>query len=147
MITDALLTLSDAQALTATAFSTNTVDLGNVTPKIDIAAGEPMAMTIAVDVTADATTGDETYTFEFVQSANANLSSPDILAQIAIARATLVAGFRFYIALASGVITKRFVGAQYVLGGTTPLITVSSQIQPLSMVQNDKTYAKGYTIS
>jgi len=36
---------------------------------------------------------------------------------------------------------------QYVLDGTSPSITVTAQVQPMSMIQNDKTYAKAYTIS
>jgi hypothetical protein len=147
MFVDALGQLSDAQALSATGFSTNTIDLSNVTPKIDIGIGEPMCIAFAVDVAADTASGDETYTFQFVQSANANLSSPDILAQVAIARATLVAGYKFYLPIPSPLITKRFIGVQYTLGGTTPSITVTAFLQPLSMVQNEKVYAKGYTIS
>jgi hypothetical protein len=82
-----------------------------------------------------------------VQSANANLSSPDILAQVAVSRTVLLAGFKFYLPIPVNLITKRFIGVQYTLGGTTPSITISSQIQPMSMIQADKTYAKGYTIS
>ena len=150
MFIDALGLLSDAQALTATAFSTNTIDFGNVTPKRDVASGEPLCVAIQVDVSADATTGDETYRFDVVQSANANLSSPDILITTDtgfITRALLVAGFKFYLALPEGIITKRYFGMQYTLAGTTPLITVTAELQSLSMVQTDKTYAKGYTIS
>lgn len=149
MFLDALLLLSDAQALSATGFSTNTIDLGNVTPKRDIAVGEPMCVVITVDVAADATSGDETYTFQFVQSANANLSSPDVLAQTAIARATLVAGYSVILPIPEGVITKQYVGMQYTLAGTTPSITVTAALQPQSMASLAKpqTYAKAYTIS
>ena len=147
MLIDALLSLSDAQALSATGFSTNTVDLGAMTPVRDIGAGEPMCVSFSVDVAADAGTGDETYTFQFVQSANANLSSPDILSQVAVARGTLLAGYHFYLPIPVHLITKRYIGVQYTLAGTTPSITVTAQIQPMAMVQEDRTYAKGYTIS
>jgi Bbp16-like protein len=149
MILDSLLTLSDAQALTASAYSTNTVDLGNVTPKRDIGVGEGLAVIVTVDVAADATTGDETYQFEFVQSANADLSSHDSLEAVAIARGDLVAGYSFTIPLSSGRITKRYVGLRFTLGGTTPLITVTASIQPRSMASLAKpaTMAKGYTVS
>lgn len=149
MLIDALLTLSDAQALTATAFSTNTIDLGSVTPKRDIFVGEGLEVVITVDVAADATTGDETYIFQFVQSANANLSSPDVLSQEQVARGTLVAGFSFTLPVGQGLLTKQYIGLQYTLGGTTPLITVTAQLQPrkMSSLAKPQTYAKGYTIS
>ena len=60
MILDSLLKFSDAQALTATADSTNVIDLSN---DRDIGIGEPMALVVTVGVAADFTTGDETYQF------------------------------------------------------------------------------------
>jgi hypothetical protein len=42
MFIDSFLLLSDSQAVTADAASTNTIDLGNVSPKRDIGNGEPM---------------------------------------------------------------------------------------------------------
>ncbi|HXD72173.1 MAG TPA: hypothetical protein VN628_00480, partial [Vicinamibacterales bacterium] len=119
MILDSLLSLSDAQALSASAYSTNTIDLGNVTPKRDVGVGEALALVITVDVAADVASGDETYQFEFVQSANADLSSHDSLEAVAVARATLVAGYSIVIPIPSGVITKRYIGVRYTLGGTT----------------------------
>lgn len=149
MFIDALLLLSDAQALTATAFSTNTIDLSNVTPKRDIAVGETMAIVLTVDVAADFTTGDETYTFQFVQSANANLSSPDVLAQWAILASALTIGASFVFPLPENRITKQFIGMQYTLAGTTPTITVTCFLtsELLASVGTPKAYAKGYTIS
>lgn len=149
MFVDALLLLSDAQALSATGFSTNTIDLGTQTVQRDVAVGEGLEVNIQVDVAADTSSGDETYTFQFVQSANANLSSPDVLAQLAIARATLVAGYTFTLPIPENQITKRFIGMQYTLGGTTPTITVTAFIEPqkLSSLGTPKAYARGYTIS
>jgi len=56
MIPDALLLVSDAQAFTAVAVSTHSVDLGNVTPKRQIGTGEPLGFAVAVDVAASSTT-------------------------------------------------------------------------------------------
>jgi hypothetical protein len=150
MVIDAQLLLSDAQAITADAASTNTIDLGNVTPKNQIGDGEPLALVICVDVAADATTGDETYEFQLIQSANADLSSPDILVKsdtAFITRATLVAGYKLVLPIPPGFPTKRYLGAYYNVGGTTPTITVTTFIQPLSMVEKLKDYANAYTIS
>lgn len=149
MILDALLLLSDAQALTATAFSTNTIDLSNVTPKRDIAVGEPMAIMLTVDVAADFTTGDETYIVQFVQSANANLSSPDVLAQWAILASALTVGASFVLPLPENRITKQYIGLQYTLAGTTPTVTVTASLQPMSMasVAKPQSYADAINIS
>lgn len=145
MYVDALLLVSDAQALSATGFSTNTIDLSSVSPARDIAVGEQMGWGITVDVAADTSSGDETYTFQAVQSANANLSSPDVLAQIAIARATLVAGYGFFLPYPEGQITKRYIGLQYTLGGTTPTITVTAFLTSARLWSQPRaqTYAKG----
>jgi hypothetical protein len=147
MITDSLMMLSDAQAFTADAVTTNTIDLGNVTPKRGIGTGEPMAIVITVDVAADHTTGDETYEFQFIQSANADLSSPDILCLRTILYSDLTAGSIHVIPVPPGSITKRYIGVNYNGGGTTPTITATIFLQPMSMIQQNKDYAKGYTIS
>ena len=139
--------LSDAQALTATAFSTNTYDSGANTPSNDVGDGEPMCVAIGVDVAADFTSANETYQFDIVQSANANLSSPDVLASRIITAANLTLGSLRYIDVPAGAQTKRFIGIQYTLGGTTPTITVTAAYAPKSMIQRNKIYAKGYTIS
>lgn len=149
MFVDALQLLSDAQALTATAYSTNTIDFGNVSPARDVGAGEPMEITLEVDVAADGTTTDETYEFQVVQSANANLSSHDVLASRTITYANLTLGSIHRLPVPAGAITKRYFGLRAVLGGTTPTITVTAHLQTASMAAVAKpiTYAKGYTVS
>lgn len=149
MFVDSLTLLSDAQALTATAYSTNTIDLGSVTPKREIGGGEPLALVVSVDVAADFTTGDETYQFNFVQSANANLSSDDDLAMRAVSAASsgLAAGTIVVVPVPQGSVTKQYIGAQYVLAGTTPTITVTAFITLQSMLQMFKAYASGFTVS
>jgi hypothetical protein len=147
MLLDAQLLLSDAQAVTADAASTNTIDLGDVTPKRVIGDGEPMALVIVVDVAADATTGDETYEFQLIESANANLSSPDIILAKSVAAASLTAGAKVVIPVPPGSPVKRYLGAYYNVGGTTPTITCTAFLQPLSMVEKRVLYANGYSIS
>src|SRR5262245_10029063 len=132
MYIDALGLLDDAHAYSATAFSTNTIDFGNVTPKRQIGDGEPMGIGVICDVAADFTTGDETYRFDVVQSANANLSSPDIISShTRVASATpgagqLFLGARFFLPLNPGFPTKQFFGLQLTLAGTTPTITITA---------------------
>ena len=60
MYVDSNLLLSDAQALTASGASTDVLDLK---VDADMGRGEPVALVIVVDVAADGTTTDETYSF------------------------------------------------------------------------------------
>lgn len=145
MKVDALNQLSDAQAFTATAFSTNTYDsdsAGN-----DMSIGEELVLALAVDVAADFTTTDETYTIELVQSANANLSSPDVLASRTILAADLSAGSTHYLPLPQGSKSKRYLGYRATLGGTTPSVTLTAFLQPASMIDKQKFYPNNYTIA
>jgi hypothetical protein len=142
MILDSLLKFSDAQALTATADSTNVIDLSN---DRDIGKGEPMALVVTVGVAADFTTGDETYQFQLETDDNAAFSSATVIGDVTVAAANLAAGDKVVIPL--GQTNERYLQAHYVLGGTSPSVTVDSYLQPLSMVDASATYASGYSIT
>mgnify|MGYP005991332567 FL=1 len=142
MILDSLLKFSDAQALTATADSTNVIDLSN---DRDIGKGEPMALVVTVGVAADFTTGDETYQFQLETDDNAAFSSATVIGDVTVAAANLAAGDKVVIPL--GHSNERYLQARYVLGGTTPSVTVDAYLQPLSMVDASATYASGYSIT
>lgn len=146
MILDALEQLAKAQAVTATdANTTNTKDLGNVTPKRDIGDGEPMCLLFTVDVAAAGST--DTTDLMLVQSVNADLTSYDVLVRRRVANASLTAGARVVVPIAPGAITKRYIGGRIELG-TGDTITVSCWLQPLSMVDLDNVhYATGITIA
>lgn len=137
--------LSDSQAVTADAVSTNSFDTGAAAN--DIGTGEPLCVDVTIEVAADAATGDETYTFEAIESAAAALTTPTVLASRTIAAATLVAGYNFQIPIPPGAKVLRYLGANYNTGGTTPGITISAFIQPLSMIQQWKAYDDNITIS
>ena len=138
MILDALLLLSDAQAVSADAASTNTIDLGAVNMRIG--SGKPLVVLFAVDVAADITTGDETYVFQVIQSAAANLSSPDVLQLRTIVAADLKAGATQVVGIPIGTPTKRYLGAFYDVGGTTPTITVTAAVVPQDFVARQDYY-------
>ncbi len=150
MIIDAQQLLSDAQALTVTAPSTNIIDLG---VDRDLGKGKGMAVVVNVDVAADGTTGDETYQFDLETDDNAGFASPElILRRIAgalpsIPRARLVAGFRLVLPIPSDPEMERFLRVNYVLGGTTPTITVTTHLQPMDMIQAEAVYPDNITIS
>lgn len=145
MFQDAQCLLSNAQAITADAVSTNTYDTGAAGN--DITEGEPLGVVITVDVAADFTTGDETYTFEVIQDDDAALGSPLILVSRAILASDLTIGSRHVIPIPPGGKTLRYLGVNYNVAGTTPTITVTTAIGPLSMLGGWKAYADGFSIS
>ena len=145
MILDAQLLMSDAQAVTADAVSTNTFDSGAAGD--EIGTGEALTLAIGVDVAADFTTGDETYVFSIIQSATANLASATKLVTRTIAASLLTAGSLHFIDLEAKAKTQRYLGVDYDVGGTTPTITVTSWFTLRSMIQAEKTYARGYTVN
>ena len=157
MYLDAQLQFSDGQAVTATAVGTNVIDLS-----VDrsIGNGEPMAVVITVDVDADQTTGDEDYTFQVEYASNAAQSTgrqligeriyesgtPGAPAQDAD---LLVVGYRIIIPIPPTTLdeSEQFLGIRYVTAGTTPTITCSAFLQPMSMIDATNDYASGFTVS
>jgi hypothetical protein len=150
MYIDALNLLSNSQALTATGVSVSSIKVGFTA---SIGAGivvptfvEPMAIAFSIPVDADSASGDETYAFQLIQSDNADLLSPDVVAACQPPATALVAGAQFALPVPPNRVTKRYIGARYVLGGTTPSLCVTAALQPMSMIQGVKQYAKAHTI-
>lgn len=141
MFTDAQLLLSDAQALTATAASTNLVDLGATERKLGV--GEPMAVVIFCDVALAGTTPTFVATVESDSAAGFG-SAATVIASASYS--SIAAGSKIVLPIPAGN-TERYLRLNYTLGGTTPTVTVTSIIQPMSMIQNDSVYADGFTIS
>lgn len=144
MIIDNQLVLSDAQALTASAASTNVLDLkasglyGN---------GEQLALVVWVDVATDGTTGDETYTIK-LQSDDADTfgSATDLTPAYTLARSS-AAGTKVIVPLPANAATERYLRAYYTLGGTTPTATLTAAIMPMSAAGQWKAHPDGFTIS
>lgn len=157
MLLDAQNLFSDAQAVTADAVGTNVIDL---TVDRSIGNGEPMCVLFSVDVAADQTTGDEDYTFDVEYASNAAQSTgrqligrrvfesgtPTAPAQDAD---LLVAGYKFYIPIPPTLLSEseRYLGIRYDVTGTTPTITCTAALVPLSAVENYNAYPDGLTIS
>lgn len=132
------------QAFSADAVSENSYDSGAAGN--DISLGEPLGIGIAVSVAADYTTGDETYEFQAVQDSEEALGSPSVLAARTIAAADLVAGSRHVLPIPPGSKTERYLGLNFNGGGSTPTITISAWIAPLSTLGAWKAMAKGYSV-
>lgn len=141
MYVDKLLHLSDAQALTATADSTNVIDLSN---DRDIGKGQAMAFVVSVGVAADFANADETYTFQLETDDNAAMTSSTIVAGGTIIAADLTAGSVHAFPIASA--NEQYLQGVYTLGGTTPSVTVDTWVAPLCDVDQYVTYADNITI-
>lgn len=157
MILDAQATFSDAQAITADAVGTNVIDL---LADRSIGNGEPMAVLFVVEVAADQTTGDEDYTFEVeYASAAAQNAGRQLIGRRVFESGTptapaqdadlLVAGFMFTIPIPQTKLSEseRYLGVRYDVTGTTPTITVSAYLVPMSFVQAENVYPDGLTIT
>lgn len=140
MITDAQLLFSDAQALTASAASTNYVDL---TKDRDIGVGRPLAVVITVDVAADYTTGNETYAVAVQTDDNSSFSSATDLVSYTFVAADRAAGAKIVIPFPHT--NERYIRLYYTLGGTTPTVTLTASL--VENAEEIRTYASGYSIS
>lgn len=157
MILDAHNLFSDAQAVTASAVGANVIDLSQ---DRSIGNGEPLGVLFCVNVAADQTTGDEDYTFDLEYASNAAQSAGrQLIGRRVFESGTpaapaqdadlLVAGFKFVIPIPPTLLSEseRFLGIRYVTAGTTPTITVTAALLPLSMIQADVSYPDAITIS
>lgn len=144
MLLDAQTLLSDAQALTATANSTNVYDSSS---DRNIGLGTPLGVKITCDVAIGGTS--PTATAKIVTDDNASLSSKtDVTGAVSLAG--LAAGGSVIIPVPPDTVMERYIAVTYTLGGTSPTITVTAWLAPLSMLETSGTnvyYAAGYTVS
>lgn len=126
MIIDKLLQVSDGQAVTASAASTNVIDFGQANPNTGM--DDRSKMVIAVDESA-AAVGAATVTFSVQDSAD-NATFTDVAVTGAIGKAQLAAGkqvvipmptklrryCRVYYTVATGMLTAGKFSAQIVTG-------------------------------
>lgn len=144
MLQDLQAKLSVAQALTATADSTNYYD---TLSDYDISRGEPLGLVITVDVAADFTTGDETYTFALETDDNTSFSSATVIATKTILAADLAANSVHVIPF-HATNAERYLQGVYTLGGTTPTVTVTAELKALSDVSTwTGSQPSGYTVN
>ena len=143
MITDKLLRVSEDQALTTTAFSTDTIDLGVAR---DIGEGTPLYMNFAVTT---ALANGTSVKFEVVSSANANLSSPTVIGSSdAITTANLTLGKNIVVGInpdkaGTG---QRYLGARYTIVGTYNAGKVTADVVE-TIGDGQKFYASGFTVA
>jgi hypothetical protein len=143
MITDKLLRVSEAQAVTTTAVSTNTIDLSVAR---DIGEGETLYMHFAV---VEAFAGGTSTAFEIIIADDAALSSnvevvsssgPELTATLGLGKAVAVK-----INPLIGSTGKRYMGARYTVVGTNTAGKVTADV--VETIQDGKKfYASGFTV-
>ena len=126
MYTDAQLRPSDAQDLAggaATTVSTNSIDL--LSANRNLGRGQQMRAIVTPD---EAFAGGTSLEVQLVQSDNADLSSPDVIASSGtIAEADIPSAAPIFdVAMPDN--TKRYIGFRYVTVGTHTAGTVSAHI-------------------
>lgn len=150
MILDKFNQLSNAQAVTASAVSANTMDLGVAR---DIGAGEDIQVAVTVDVAATAA-GAATVDFQVISSAAADLGSPTVLgasgpigkAELTLGRKPIFLKIPRPILLAQP-IGQRYFGIQYVVA-TGPLTAGTFSAHVVKDAQDmAKIYPSGFSLT
>jgi hypothetical protein len=148
MFIDALGVVCDAQAFTAAAVSTNSIDLGNSSPKREIAVGEPMGFGVTVDVAASSTT----VKVEIIQATDAALTAGIVvLDERTFLSADMPVAAAIFMPLPQNVAVAgplRFLGLRVTPAGGAATVTLTAWLTAHALFSVlAKSYAKGYTIS
>lgn len=145
MITDKLLRVSAAQVVTASAVSTDVIDLSQAR---DIGEGEALYMHFSVDTVVASGTGGSTVEFQVIGSATNNLAAPVVLGSSgAIVKTALVAGARVAVRINPIIGSRgyRYIGANYVVSAalTTGAFTADIVVN----IADNKTYPSGFVVA
>jgi len=141
-VLDANLQFSDSQALTVDADSTNYY---NASSDRDIGVGEPMAVVVYAESAFGGTT--PTIAVSVETDDNTSFSSGTILTTSqAYTPATLTAA-NDKIVIPLPMTNEQYIQLNYDMEGTSPTLTVSAYLMPLSLVENRREYPNNYTIS
>lgn len=144
MITDKLLRVSEAQALTTTAVSTDKIDLSTAR---DMGEGEDLFMVFTVGT---AMAGGTSINFQVTVADNEALTTNATTIGMSgvILTAALTAGAQFMVRLNPlvGSLGRRYLGATYTIVGTMSAGTVTADI--VTDIQDGKKfYASGFTVA
>lgn len=146
MYTDDLAVFSALQAVTSTAVSTNTYDLGTAQ---DIGEGQDLYIDFKVG-TAFTAGGSATLTAQIITSASANLGTPTVIAQTgAIPVASLIAGYRTALRIPPqiGSLGQRYLGVQYTVA-TGPMTAGTISARVVNTIEDglSKNYTSGFAV-
>lgn len=146
MIIDQLLRVSADQAVTATAVSTDKIDLSQAR---DIGEGQDLYFVFTVTETFLTLTS---LTFEVVTDDNASLSSPTVIAAtgaITLASGGLAAGKQYIVNIPPQIASlgERYLGARYTVGGSNATAGKVTADITLSIQDGRKFYASGFSVA
>ena len=145
MITDALLRLSADQAVTASAVSTNTIDLSQIR---DIGEGKPLYMVFTITETFATLTS---LAFNVVTDDNASLSSPAVINTVSVTLASggLAAGQQHVLQIPPAIasIGERYLGATYTVGGSSATAGKITADIVTNIQDGKKFYPSGFSVA
>lgn len=145
MMPDKELLMSNAQAFSSDAGSTNVINLLKTGRRL--ANGTPLAVVIQVTVAADFTTGDELYEFEVQTDDDEAFGSATELVARSIVAGSLTLASLHTIPLPVELVFEKFMRIRIDVSGTTPSVTISAWLAPIRDVENWTAYASGFTVS
>lgn len=148
MYVDAPGLVCNAQAFVAAAVSTDSVDLGNVTPRRAIGTGEPMGWGFSVDVAANCTT----VLLEAIMATDAALTAGIVVlaTQTRLAADLPLGGLAFLPLPANEPVAGylRYLGVRVTPAGGAATVTLTAWLTSHALFSVlAKSYAKGYTIT
>jgi hypothetical protein len=130
--------LSSNQAFTGAATAT-TNSYQKQSAAQDISIGREMCLLIMPTVNAGA---GSTVTIDAIQSAAADLSSPDVLASVSIIAANFVLGKRIVVPFPQGSMSKQFLGGRVTITGGTTTASCDVYLVPQDEVPVYKSFPK-----
>ncbi len=137
--------LSDAQAYSTDAASTNLIDLSVTGRKFG--AGPAMALVLFVDVAADGTTTDETYEFQLETDDDVAFGTPTDLTAVTRTYAQLTLNSVHAFLIDPNWTFERYVRVYFNGGGNTPTITGTLVLMPLDCLRKFKDYGNNYLVT
>lgn len=137
-ILDTQVQFSDAQSLSASGNSTNTIDFTNAR---QVGSGESLVVAVTLDVAMGGTTPTISVSLKFDGN-----STPTTVVATSQTLTSPGAGTRIFIPVPQG-ISGRYMMLTYTLGGTSPTATVTAVLTTDDMVQNETVYPTGYTVA
>lgn len=147
---DNAIRLGSSQAFSSSGATTDYWDSGK---SRDIGSGESLAMVFTIMTAADYTTTDEAYSFAVQCDDNTSFSTPMTLASRLFSLANtnppgtyLAAGKQVAIEIPPGM-AERYIRGYLTLSGTTPSVTVSTDIMAWADIQKVPAHnASGFSI-
>ena len=143
MRVDSQLLFSDAQAVTATAVSTNVIDFNQIR---DIGIGEPLFLVVSVAVAMTDASSDSTVAVSIETDDNVDFNSATVVRTIGTFAAVSAAGTQLIIPIARGDFNERYGRLRYTVAGGS-LTTGSFDAFICRDPDQDRKYADNITIS